>query len=229
MALVEGALLVDIVVVLCVIRTFVPIPGFQGIIRLVCPTPIVLLGMRRGVRSTVIATIGGYVVLSALVGPLFGTQILVYGLLGTVYSAAARYRLPYIVALFGGTLLYGGYIAFISVGVPLLLGIVNLHISAAELIGKIRDQLKSVGHTIGSLHFGPLQVNKLPLMGDVRSLFHWTLDHWGAALIAIVLIYGLINSWAFLFVSREVLAHIDRGVRVDEQGEPVDFYPPTQF
>jgi predicted membrane protein DUF2232 len=227
-ALVEGALLLDIVVVLCLIRTLIPIPGFQGLIRLVCPAPFVLLGLRHGIRSTVVATIGSYVVLSALVGPLFGTQILVYGLLGTVYAAAARTRLPYLLALVFGAIIYGGYIAFLTVGVPLVLGVINLHISAGELIAKIRDQLKSVAHAVVSFRLGPLSLRRLPLSGP-RELFHWTLDHWVVALIAIVAIYGLINSWAFLFVTREILARVDRDVRVDAQGRRVDFYPPTQF
>lgn len=224
----EGALLLDIVVVLCLIRTFIPIPGFQGLVRLVCPAPFVLLGLRQGTRAGFMATIGGFVVLSALVGPIFGTQILVYGLIGTMYAAAARSRLPYLVALLFGALIYGGYIAILTVGVPLVLGVLNLHISAGELIKKIRDQLATVGHAVGSLHVGSLSVHALPL-GGVRLLFHWTLNHWITALIAIVAIYGLVNSWAFLFVTREIIARVDRDVRVDAQGRRIDFYPPTQF
>jgi hypothetical protein len=227
-ALVEGALLLDIVVVLCLIRTFVPIPGFQGIIRLFCPAPFVLLGLRHGARAGFMATVGGFVVLSALVGPIFGTQILVYGLIGTVYAAAARSRLPYLAALLLGALIYGGYIAILTVGVPLALGVLNLHISAGQLINKIRDQLAAVGHGVGSLHFFGLSVHALPL-GGVRWLFHWTLNHWLAALFAIVAIYGLVNSWAFLFVTREIITRVDRDVRVDAQGRRIDFYPPTQL
>jgi hypothetical protein len=226
--LVEAALLLDIVVVLCLIRTFVPIPGFQGVVRLVAPAPYVLLSLRRGVRTGILATVGGFVVLSALVGPVFGTQILVYGLLGTVYAGAARLRLPYLVALALGALIYGGYIAVLTVGVPLMLGVLNLHISAGDLINKIRDQLQSVGHAIGSLHLGPIAVHNLPIT-PMRLLFHWTLAHWLAALVAIVVIYGVVNSWAFLFVTREILARVDHDVRVDPQGQRIDFYPPTQF
>ena len=197
-ALVEAALLLDIVVVLCLIRTFIPIPGFQGVIRLICPTPIVLLGLRRGFRTSLVATVGGYVVLSALVGPLFGTQILVYGLLGSVYAAAARLRLPYLVALLFGAIIYGGYIAFVTAGVPLILGIINLHISAGSLVGLIQTQLKSVAHAVVAFHLGPFAVRSLPLSGP-RALFHWSLNHWIASLLLLVAFYGLINSWAFLF------------------------------
>ncbi len=223
LSLVEAALLLDIVVVLCLIRTFIPIPGFQGVIRLLCPAPVVLLVMRRGVRAGIIATIGGYVVLSALVGPLFGTQMLVYGAIGTAYGGAARKRLPYLVALTLGTLIYGGYIAFLTVGTPFLLGVFNLHISPGKLIGDIHDQLRSLGHALGSFHLGPLSLHLIP---GLASLFHWTLDHWAAALVALTVIYGVVNSWAFLFASREILARIDRDARVDAQGNRIDFYPP---
>lgn len=223
LSLVEAALLIDIVVVLCLIRTYVPIPGFQGIIRLFCPAPIVLLVMRRGFRAGAIATTGGYVVLSALVGPLFGTQILVYGLIGMAYGAAARFRLHYLVALAAGALIYGGYIGFLTVGTSFLLAIFNLHISPASLLDEIHKQMHSIGHTLGALHLGPLSLHLIP---GLASLYHWSLDHWVAALALIVAIYGLVNSWAFLFVTQEVIARIDREARVDAQGERVDFYPP---
>jgi hypothetical protein len=222
-ALVEAALLLDIVVVLCLIRTLIPIPGFQGVIRLLCPAPLVLLGLRHGIRTSVVATIGSYVVLSALVGPLFGTQILVYGAIGTVYAAAARLRLHYLIALFLGALIYGGYIAFATVGVPLILGAISLHISASDLINKIYTQVKSLGHTLGSFHLGPLSLHDIP---GLATAFHWCLNHWAAALVLMVAFYGIINSWAFLFVTREILARLDRDVRIDSRGRRIDFYPP---
>jgi hypothetical protein len=222
-ALVEGALLLDIVVVLCLVRTFIPIPGFQGLIRLLCPAPYVLLGMRNGVRAAAMATVGGYIVLSALVGPVFGTQILVYGAIGTVYAAAARLRLPYLVALSFGALIYGGYLAFVTVGVPLILGVINLHISATVLIGKIKDQLTSLAHAIGGFHLGSFSLHSVSWL---RNFYHWTLDHWLAALIVLVVFYGVINSWAFLFVTREIMARVDRDIRMDARGRRIDFYPP---
>jgi hypothetical protein len=223
LSLVEAALLIDIVVVLCLIRTYIPIPGFQGVIRLFCPAPIVLLVMRRGFRSGAIATTGGYVVLSALVGPLFGTQIIVYGLIGMAYGAAARIRAHYLVALTAGALIYGGYIGFLTVGTPFLLGAFNLHISPATLIGDIRKQMHSIGHAVGSFHLGPVSLERVP---GLTSLFHWSLDHWVAAISLIIVFYGLVNSWAFLFVTQEVISRIDREARVDARGERVDFYPP---
>jgi hypothetical protein len=222
--LVEAALLLDIVVVLCLIRTFVPIPFFQGIVRLFCPTPFVLLGLRQGVRTTVIAAFGAYVVLSALVGPLFGIQILVYGLLGAAYAGAARAHLPSVVAVLFGSLIYGAYIGFLTVGVPLILGIVNLHVSAGKLLDDIRQGLASVGHGIGSFQVGPLSLHGWV---GLRHLYHWMLQHWIAGLLFITVFNGLINGWLFLYITREILARIDRGTRQDAQGNRIDFYPPT--
>jgi hypothetical protein len=225
-ALVEGALLLDIVVVLCLVRTFIPVPGFQGLIRLLCPAPFVLLGLRNGVRAATMASIGGYVVLSALVGPVFGTQILVYGLIGTAYAAAARWKLHYLIALTFGALIYGGYLAFVTVGVPLILGVINLHISASVLIGKIKDQLVSLAHTIGGFSVGSFSLHSVTWL---RQFFHWTLSNWVASLIVLVAFYGLVNSWAFLFVTREIMARVDRDVRMDARGRRIDFYPPLEL
>jgi hypothetical protein len=223
LALVEAALLLDIVVVLCLIRTFVPIPFFQGLVRLFCPTPFVLLGLRQGVRTTVIASVGSYVVLSALVGPLFGIQILVYGLLGAAYAGAARARLHYTVAVLFGSIIYGIYVAFLTVGIPLFLGIINLHVSASKLLNEIRQGLMQFGHGIGSLHFGPIAPHEWV---GLRNLYHWMLQHWIAALLFIVIFNGLLNGWLFLYITREILARIDRGIRVDARGNRIDFYPP---
>jgi hypothetical protein len=223
LALVEAALLLDIVVVLCLIRTFVPIPLFQGVVRLFCPTPFVLLGLRQGVRTTTIAAVGSYVVLSALVGPLFGVQILIYGLLGAAYAGAARARLHYSIAILFGSLIYGIYIAFLTVGVPLVLGIVNLHVSAAKLIDDVRQGLASVGHGIGAFQLGPFSLHHWV---GLRNLYHWMLQHWIAGLLFIVIFNGIINGWLFLYITRAILARIDRGIRVDAWGKRIDFYPP---
>jgi hypothetical protein len=223
LGLVEAALLLDIVVVLCLLRTFVPIPFFQGLVRLFCPTPFVLLGLRQGVRTTVIAAIGGYVVLSALVGPLFGIQILVYGLLGAAYAGAARARLHYTVAVLFGSIIYGLYVAFLTVGVPLFLGIVNLHVSASKLLDEIRQGLTSFGHGLGSLHIGPLAPHNWV---GLRNFYHWLLQHWIAGLLFIVIFNGVLNGWLFLYITREILARIDRGIRLDSRGNRIDFYPP---
>jgi hypothetical protein len=52
------------------------------------------------------------------------------------------------------------------------------------------------------------------------------LQHWIAGLLFIVLFNGLLNGWLFLYVTREILARIDRGMRIDRWGKHVDFYPP---
>jgi hypothetical protein len=223
-ALVEAALLIDIVVVLCLIRTFVPIPLFQGIVRLFCPTPFVLLGLRQGFRTTVIAAVGSYVVLSALVGPLFGVQILIYGLLGAAYAGAARARLHYSVAVLFGSLIYGVYVGFLTVGLPLLLGIVNLHVSPGKLIDDIKQGLVSIGHGVGSFQLGPLSLHH---WAGLRHLYGWMLQHWIAGLLFVILFNGIVNGWLFLYLTREILARIDRGIRYDRWGKRIDFYPPT--
>ena len=54
-------------VLLVLLRTFVPIPGFQGLVRLACPMPFVLLAVRRGPRAGLIATVAAYLLLSTFI------------------------------------------------------------------------------------------------------------------------------------------------------------------
>jgi hypothetical protein len=52
------------------------------------------------------------------------------------------------------------------------------------------------------------------------------LQHWIAALFFIVIFNGVLNGWLFLYITREILARIDRAIRVDARGDRIDFYPP---
>src|SRR5438105_13697637 len=78
----EASLLLDVTVLLVLLRTFVPIPGFQGLVRLACPMPFVLLAVRCGPRAGLIATVAAYLLLSTFIGPVFATHVLVFGGLG---------------------------------------------------------------------------------------------------------------------------------------------------
>src|SRR5438552_18508564 len=103
----EASLLLDVTVLLVLLRTFLPIPGFQGLVRLACPMPFVLLAVRRGPRAGLIATVAAYALLSTFIGPVFATQVLVFGGLGTLFAWASKRRVHPRVTVLVGALLYG--------------------------------------------------------------------------------------------------------------------------
>lgn len=170
-----------------------------------------------------IAAVGAYVVLSALVGPLFGIQILIYGLLGAAYAGAARARLHVAIAVLFGSLIYGVYVGFLTVGLPLLLGVVNLHVSVSTLLDDVRQGLTSLGHGVGSIQVGSFSLRHVIWL---YNLYHWMLQHWIAGLLFIVVFNGVVNGWLFLYITRAILSRIDRGIRIDARGKRIDFYPP---
>src|SRR5438046_10741838 len=79
----EASLLLDVTVLLVLLRTFVPIPGFQGLVRLACPMPFVLLAVRRCPRAGLIATAAASLLLSTFIGPVFAPPVPVFGGRGT--------------------------------------------------------------------------------------------------------------------------------------------------
>ena len=160
-----------------------------------------------------LATVGSYVVLSALVGPLFGTQILVYGLIGAVYAAAARLRLPSFVAVIFGAidlrrlhrLHYRRRAADPGRRESAYLG----RRADRQDPGPAEDARACRRYRCTSGHSRCIACRSA---GSARSSTGASITG-SPALIAIVVIYGLINSWAFLFVTREILARVDRDVR----------------
>lgn len=209
-ALVEAALLLDIVVLLVLVRTYLPIPGFQGALRLVCPAPFILLGLRRGVRTCGLATVSAYVLLSTLIGPVLAIQILVFGSLGCIFTYVSRRQGPQAIAVVLGAAVYG----VLYLLVPFVLGLWLLRISPQTAIDAVTTQMHHVAGFFARLHLLPL-----------AHLADWLAVHWVAAYIVSNIIYSLVNIWAYLVVTRELFRLLPAEVRADAQGQSFDFYP----
>lgn len=209
-ALVEAALLLDIVVLLVLVRTYLPIPGFQGALRLVCPAPFILLGLRRGVRACGLATVSAYVLLSTLIGPVLAIQILVFGSLGCIFAYVSRRRGPQALAIILGAAVYG----VLYLLVPFVLGLWLLRISPQTVINAVTTQMRHLAGFLARLHLLPL-----------AHLADWLAVHWVAAYIVSNIIYSLVNIWAYLVVTRELFRLLPAEVRTDARGQSFDFYP----
>jgi uncharacterized protein YybS (DUF2232 family) len=217
--LVEAALLLDIVVLLVLVRTYLPIPGFQGVLRLVCPAPFVLLALRRGTRTCLVATVAAYVLLSTLIGPILAIQILVFGALGAIFGYVSSRRGPAVLAIVIGAAVYGVLYLF----VPFVLGLLVLRISPQGAIDAVRTQVHSIVNFILSLRFGGLSLRDTPVRG-VTNLAEWFVAHWLVAIVVGIVLYSLLNIWAYLIVTRELFRLLPADVRTDAQGATVDFY-----
>ncbi|HHY98933.1 MAG TPA: YybS family protein [Firmicutes bacterium] len=87
-AMVEGALLVSITILLCVLDTYIPF------LALVYPIPIVVLVTRHGLRSGVLATLIAVLGTSVITGPIQGVTVLAkVGIAGVSLGECLRRKL----------------------------------------------------------------------------------------------------------------------------------------
>ena len=221
----EASLLLDVTVLLVLLRTFVPIPGFQGLVRLACPMPFVLLAVRRGPRAGLIATVAAYLLLSTFIGPVFATQVLVFGGLGTLFAWASKRRVHPGATVFLGALLYG----LLYLLPPFLIGLLVLRINVVTTLHAAQSEARNVLTGLG--HFAAPLVSALSGSGLGRAVLDglhgvaFTLllhPYWVLAIISSA--YSLANVWAYLFVSIELYRRLPAEARRDARGGRLDFF-----
>ncbi len=218
-ALVEAALLLDIVVLLVLVKTYLPIPGFQGIVRLACPAPFVLLSLRRGTRTCVLATVAAYVLLSTLIGPILAIQILVFGGLGALFGAVSRRGGHPAIAISIGAALYGVLYLFL----PFVAELALLRMSPKSVIDAVRTEVHNLTRLVLGLRFGPYTVRGSPVQA-ITNLADWFVAHWFVSVVIGIILYSLLNIWAYLIVTRELFRLLPVDVRKDARGTTFDFY-----
>lgn len=89
-SLVEGALLSAITIILSLAALYVPVIGVFA--SLVWPVPIVILGIRHGLRISILATVVSGIIVAMLEGPTQAlTVVLSFGLIGVVMGWAIKH------------------------------------------------------------------------------------------------------------------------------------------
>lgn len=232
-AIAESALLLDVMVLLVLLRVFLPIPGFQGLIRLACPAPFILLALRRGPRAGLVATVASYVLLSTFVGPVLSTQALVFGGLGTLFAWASQHRVRPSLAILSGAILYGVFYLLL----PFLLGLLALRINLARTLHDVHKQAGSFLNGLGHFHLFSLSIGQ-PVVAALsastagRGLLDFLhgvalalLTHPLATFILFFAGYSLVNVWAYLIVSIELYRRLPLETRSNTRGQRIDFFP----
>jgi Predicted membrane protein (DUF2232) len=228
----EASLLLDVTVLLVLLRTFLPIPGFQGLVRLACPMPFVLLAVRRGPRAGLIATVSAYLLLSTFIGPVFATQVLVFGGLGTLFAWASKRRLHPGATVFMGALLYG----LLYLLPPFLIGLLVLRINVVTTLQAVQHSARGFLEGLGHLHLlgvpvGPALVSFVSsfpagqaVLNGLHGAVFTLLLHPYWVLVIISSAYSLVNVWAYLVVSIELYRRLPVEARRDARGKGLDFF-----
>jgi len=101
-SMVEGALLAAITIILSLTALYIPVVGVFA--SLIWPVPIVILGIRHGLRTSILATLVSGIVVAMLEGPTQAlTVVLSFGLIGIVMGWTIKRQFsPFKIMLISG-------------------------------------------------------------------------------------------------------------------------------
>lgn len=146
-SLVEGALLSAITIILSLISLYIPVLGVFA--SLIWPVPIVILGIRHGLKTSILATVVSGILVAMLEGPTQAfVVILGFGLIGNVMGWAIKKNYPPTkVILFSSIASIVSKIALILISLYILgIDIIGEEIFAMrESIGLITNMYKGMG------------------------------------------------------------------------------------
>lgn len=133
-AMVEAGILSAIAIVFALINMYVPVVGM--FLNFIWPLPIILCGMRQGMRWSIMTLLVSGVIIAILISPLHAfTLVAVFGLLGVVLGECMRSRLPPL-----RLLAVGSVAAFISLMISLLISILIMGINPLAMFFETFDK-----------------------------------------------------------------------------------------
>ncbi|MBI2265971.1 MAG: YybS family protein [Armatimonadetes bacterium] len=148
--LAEGALMVAITIALFWFGWFLPLGDM--IVGFLCPIPILLLVVRQGLRTALVALMAAGLLTVFTVGPMQGTLALLgYGPVGIAMGLAARRKEPAV-----GILLWGSAATLIATIMAVLLSQVFIKV---DIVKEMADAASQAAKTMRDLHvpFPPQQ------------------------------------------------------------------------
>lgn len=118
--MVEAGILAGIAIIFAFISAYLPVIG--AFIHLIWPVPIILLGVRHGVKWSFLATVVAGILIAILLHPLHAISVVVgFGLTGIVLGYGLREKFPPT-----KTLLWGSAASLVSTAAVIIIGMVIL-------------------------------------------------------------------------------------------------------
>lgn len=154
-SLVEGALLAAINIVLSIMALYMPILGTFA--ALVWPVPIVILGIRHGLRISILSTVVAGIFVAILSGPLQAISVVLsFGLIGIAMGWAINKKLsPFKVLTIGGAASLISKVALVFITM-LVIGInpiteeINLLKESLAMAGSLNEKMGMDPETVKS-------------------------------------------------------------------------------
>lgn len=125
-SLVEGGILSAVAIIFAIISVYLPILG--AFVNLIWPVPILLLGVRHGVRWSLMCLVVSGVIIAIIVNPLQAISVVVgFGLIGVALGYGIRKELSPLKTIFIGSIA-----SFFSKGAVLIIGFLMMGINPIE-------------------------------------------------------------------------------------------------
>ena len=195
-ALTEGAILAAITALLGVISYYIP---FFTLIIFVWPIPIIILGKRHGVRTSILATLAAGVLLSLFTPIIYSIPIvLMYGILGIVLGYA------YYKEMNMAKSILMGYIAAL-LSTILLLQFYSM-ITGISIITEIGQTMKLAMDEVNSL-YQSMGIDP-STMNDVVKKMDDVIATMSQLFPAILLIIPMIVTFVNMFISEKILKRL---------------------
>ena len=207
-ALVESAICAAIAIVFNLLFAYVP---FMGIfLNLIMPLPLVVCGMRNGLRWSIMSGVVSTILVAMTVNPVHALfYIGVYGVMGIVLGECMHRRLPA-----KKLLLYASVGALASIGINMLLALYVMGIHPVDMMFKSLDD--AIPQMAASFNTGGMTPEQAALftaqMTEMVSMIKIILP---GAMLLMAPILVMINYWA----ARKILART---------GETFSEFPPVE-
>lgn len=207
-AMVEGAICAAIAIVFNLLFAYVPFMGI--ILNLIMPLPLVVCGMRNGMRWSIMAAVVSTVLVAMTVNPIHALfYIGVYGVMGIVLGECMHRHLPA-----KKLLLYASIGALVSIGINMLLALYVMGIHPVDMMFQSLDE--AVPQIASSFNTGGMTPEQSAAftaqMTEMVSMIKIILP---GAMLLMAPILVMINYWA----ARKILART---------GETFPEFPPVE-
>ncbi|MBP2651580.1 MAG: Protein of unknown function rane [Firmicutes bacterium] len=134
---VAAGIMSAITVMLTLISMYIPILG--ALANLVLPLPIILTGVRHGLKWSIMVIVVAAIIAMFLMGPLNAVQIVVtFGLTGIVFGYAIRAKMSA-----GPMILWGAVAGLVSMGITIVLAAVVMGIDPLQMEFSVMEQSTS--------------------------------------------------------------------------------------
>ena len=187
-AMVEGAICAAIAIVFNLLFAYVP---FMGIfLNLIMPLPLVICGMRNGMRWSIMAAVVATVLVAMLVNPVHALFFIgVYGIMGVVLGECMHRHLPA-----KKLLLYASLGALFSIGINLLLALYVMGIDpVAMMFHSLDEAIPQMAASLGSSMSAEQAAGFTAQMTETVSMIKIILP---GSMMLMAPILVVINYWA---------------------------------